>query len=267
MGFLDKTAMRTAYRRLVSAGVAPSGETPLDFDTAAMPGRTAGASILMLTDQALYAGFMGRPGGRRLPLDSVALIDTASPRPHAVQFTVFDTDGDPFGRWLFDPARDSFTLAMQNLSRGAPGLPGITTPVEELLGNPVMAGVPARLLQLLDPTAGSDIRINHVAMLLSYDDGVAVLTAPGGIVWRRKWDDIGVTAWKEDMKVAGRATRMLLELGSFDGARALVALPPMALWPSDDRTTDEFLMHPSVEPHLHLHQVTDGDRAGALLIA
>lgn len=41
MAMFEKMPMKAALKRLEQAGVAPRGETPIDFDTAAVPGRAA----------------------------------------------------------------------------------------------------------------------------------------------------------------------------------------------------------------------------------
>ena len=46
--------MKVALKRLQKAGVAPAGETPVDFNTNEAPGRRGGVEILLITNAALY---------------------------------------------------------------------------------------------------------------------------------------------------------------------------------------------------------------------
>ena len=73
MSLLDKMAMNTAMKRLKDYHIAPKDAKPIDYDTAARPGYSQGSGILLLTNEALYFGLMGKgsEGAKRIPLDDI----------------------------------------------------------------------------------------------------------------------------------------------------------------------------------------------------
>lgn len=265
VGLLDNVAMNAAMRRLVKSGVAPRGETPLEFDTAAVPGNARFAPILLLTASAIYAGRMNQPGGTRLPVANIGRIFITED-PRSVRYQIFDTDGDEWCDLSFRAPRPGFKSQMARLDPGPQRLPGLTTPIPELLGAPELASVGGRLLRL-KRGAGPIEAMNHAAAVLSYTGGLAVMSAPGGIVWRSPWTEFaGATMAEGASPGGGQPGHVLLEVAARDGSRAAMQLPPLALFITQDRPTDAFLLDPSVEPFLKPSRYSASNPNGAALL-
>lgn len=48
--------MKAALGRLQKSGLAPRNATAVDYETSAIPGRTTGAELFLITNEALYFG-------------------------------------------------------------------------------------------------------------------------------------------------------------------------------------------------------------------
>lgn len=165
--------------------------------------------------------------------------------PRAVRCRVFDRWGDGWGNpdgSYFGAPRLTFVTAMRTLNDRLPGLPGRTNSLTALVKAEFEAGLSARLRQTLFSNVSATI--NHAATLVVYTGGVAVVTPPGGNVWHSSWDDLLVCA-SPNLHSAGEDP-MLLELANRAGEHVALQLPPLALFGSDDLSTDNFLKEPYV---------------------
>ena len=148
---------------------------------------------------------------------------------------------------------------MQRLDERFMRLPGFKGEPSDLLGTRVLIGVGGRIVSTTRPNADPEL-ISCPAVLCSTLDGLAVCTPPHGVLWRAAWPAIGEARWR-DVSGQGLGPRsMLFELTSTadDGVwRLLLVMPALALFISEPRPMDNFLLHPSVQPHLRLTEAAD----------
>lgn len=261
MGLLDGKAMRTALARLEKAGVAPPGEVPVDFDTAATPGNVRGAPILLLTNAALYGGYMDRLGGARLRLSDVGEI-VISETTRAVHYQVWSRDGRSFADLTFRSPRSGLREQMKRLAASAPGLPG-RRPAAELLGAEPLAHVPVDLVRL--SSAGrAELREPEPAALFATEQGLAVCTPSGGLVFSAPWAAVTTAACADVSKASPtQDATMAVELAT---ATQRVALLMEAFGLFGPTESDEFFMAPKVKAHVSLAFVSRPDLGGSLFL-
>ena len=117
MNFLDKVGMKAALGRLQKSGLAPSTAKAMDYETAAIPGSTTGAGLLLITDEAFYFGLHNSfTGHNRVEFQDIGetKVDRSG---KAATYSVYLSDGQLIMRLFVSTARPSFIEKFQKLGK------------------------------------------------------------------------------------------------------------------------------------------------------